>query len=48
MAMEKKETKTSRFGKSGRVIKSEMTKQTKQMNAKLKKFIVYVSSHCFE
>jgi hypothetical protein len=46
--MEKKENKNSRFGKSGRVIKSEEGKQSKQGSAKLKKFIVYVSSHCFE
>jgi len=46
--MEKKENKNSRFSKSGRVIKSGEGKQTKQGSVKLKKFIVYVSTHCFE
>lgn len=47
-AMEKKGKNKSRFGKSGRVEVPKTNEESQQLNARQRRFIIYVSSHCFE
>jgi hypothetical protein len=46
--MEKKGSKKGRLNKSIRSGKPEGNEEVQSVNNKTKRFIVYVSSHCFE